>query len=64
MYVCLCHALTDRDIDACCGGDDGGTVSSVYRALGLRPQCGKCVPMVRQIVREATAAAGDGAGMR
>ena len=25
----------------------------VYRACGCRPQCGKCVPYVRQMLREA-----------
>jgi bacterioferritin-associated ferredoxin len=33
----------------------------VYRSLGCEPQCGKCVPFVRQMLREqmgATAATG------
>lgn len=54
MYICLCNALTDRDIRTqCCQG--GGSVSMVYRGLGCEPQCGKCVPMVRQLLRESTA---------
>jgi bacterioferritin-associated ferredoxin len=24
----------------------------VYRACGCQPQCGKCVPLVRQMLRE------------
>lgn len=51
MYVCLCNGITDRDFRAqaeC----EGCTVSAVYRALGKRPQCGKCVPFVRQLLRE------------
>ncbi|MGH7031576.1 MAG: (2Fe-2S)-binding protein [Stellaceae bacterium] len=50
MYVCLCNAITDRDVRAhseC----EGCTVSAVYRALGTRPQCGKCVPFVREMLR-------------
>jgi bacterioferritin-associated ferredoxin len=51
MYVCLCNAITDRDFrahveDASC------TVSIVYRSLGKKPQCGKCVPFVRQLLRQ------------
>lgn len=50
MYVCLCNAITDRDVraHAAC---EGCTVSAVYRALGTRPQCGKCVPFVREMLR-------------
>jgi bacterioferritin-associated ferredoxin len=27
----------------------------VYRSLGCEPQCGKCVPYVRQMLRQQTA---------
>jgi bacterioferritin-associated ferredoxin len=50
MYVCLCNGITDRDFHAHADGEDR-TVSKVYRALGARPQCGKCVPFVRQLLR-------------
>jgi bacterioferritin-associated ferredoxin len=56
MYICLCNALTDRDVRSqCCKGN--GSVAMVYRGLGCEPQCGKCVPMVRQMLRESTASA-------
>jgi hypothetical protein len=32
----------------------GCSVSMVYRDCGCRPQCGKCVPLVRQMLREST----------
>ena len=50
MYICLCNGLTDRDIRARCEG--GYSVAMVYRSLGCEPQCGKCVPYVRQMLRE------------
>ena len=50
MYVCLCNALTDRDVRAQC--DSGCSVAMVYRALGCQPRCGKCVPFVRRLLRE------------
>ncbi len=50
MYVCLCNGITDRDFHAHADGEDR-TVSMVYRALGAKPQCGKCVPFVRQLLR-------------
>jgi bacterioferritin-associated ferredoxin len=58
MYICLCNALTDRDVRACCQGDP--SVSMVYRALGCEPRCGKCVPLVRQMLRQETASVEGG----
>ena len=51
VYICLCNALTDRDIRPHTAAA-GGSVSMVYQACGCRPQCGKCVPFVRQMLRE------------
>ncbi len=53
MYVCLCNALTDRDLRPHIAGGSR-SVSMVYRACGCQPQCGKCVPFVRQMLRENT----------
>ncbi len=52
MYVCLCNAITDRAIRACAEGDCP-TVSSVYRSVGAKPKCGKCAPLVLQLLRRA-----------
>jgi bacterioferritin-associated ferredoxin len=51
MYVCLCNAITDRDIraQAAC---ECSTVAMIYRSLGAKPKCGKCVPLVRQMLRQ------------
>jgi bacterioferritin-associated ferredoxin len=48
MYVCVCNGLTSRQVQtaaACCSSTGG-----VYRALGVAPQCGKCIPTIRAIV--------------
>ena len=52
MYVCLCNRITDGEIrrhasTAVC------TPGAVYRARGVAPRCGKCVPMLRSILQEA-----------
>ena len=64
MYVCLCNALTDRDLRPHLASATS-SVSMVYRACGCLPQCGKCVPFVRQMLREgregATLGQADGA---
>ena len=53
MYVCLCNGYTDRQIRRTAAGCD--TVADVYRALGAPPRCGKCVPMVADLCRDAAA---------
>jgi bacterioferritin-associated ferredoxin len=53
MYVCLCNGITDRDFRAH-AVDENCTVSTVYRSLGTKPRCGKCVPYVKQLLRQVT----------
>ncbi|HTZ37017.1 MAG TPA: (2Fe-2S)-binding protein [Stellaceae bacterium] len=60
MYVCLCNGLTDSDVRRC--SDSACSVAMVYRSLGCAPQCGKCVPFVRRMLRETTAAADSETG--
>ncbi len=50
MYICLCNAITDRDIRRAAAGSQ--TVGQVYQALGCTPQCGQCVPVVRAMLDE------------
>ncbi len=57
MYLCVCHALNERAVKEACGALSGGyaggtcTAASVYRHLGVKPQCGKCVRAVQETVR-------------
>jgi bacterioferritin-associated ferredoxin len=55
MYLCVCNAISDRDAHAHLkvARADCPTVAMIYRALGAKPQCGKCVPLVRQLLRQA-----------
>ena len=54
MYVCLCNRITDSEI-RCHGASPGCTPAAVYRAKGVAPRCGKCIPMVSAILRETQA---------
>lgn len=47
MYICLCNQLKDTHISLA-REDGAGTVGEVFRALGCAPQCGKCVPYLRE----------------
>jgi len=55
MYICLCNGLTDRDIRR--AADVSPTVAQVYDVLDCAPQCGKCVPIVREMLDQAKASA-------
>jgi bacterioferritin-associated ferredoxin len=52
MYICLCNGLTDGKVRMVARRAEC-SVAEVYRALGCKPQCGKCVPFVRDLIREA-----------
>ncbi len=59
MYICLCNAISDRDLSPHMMGGEC-SVAMVYQALGAKPECGKCVPFIRQALRRATKAAMPG----
>jgi bacterioferritin-associated ferredoxin len=48
MYLCICNAITDRQARSQCS--ESCSVAAFYRALGVRPKCGKCVPLVREML--------------
>jgi bacterioferritin-associated ferredoxin len=62
MFVCICNAVTDRQIRTqaeCCRG----SVAQVYRALGAKVQCGRCVPAAKSIIDGLRAQTCDAASM-
>lgn len=60
MIVCSCNALSDRAIRGVVDETGGcGRMSEVFDSLGCRPQCGRCAPTVKQIIREAADRDGD-----
>lgn len=52
MYICLCNALTERQIRQAAATCDDGSTLGVYRACGTQPRCGKCRPLVEGILRD------------
>jgi bacterioferritin-associated ferredoxin len=56
MIVCSCNVVTTRQIKAAVEelvADDPDVVLTpgvVYRALGVRPQCGTCLPQVVEMI--------------
>ncbi len=52
MYLCICNALKESQIQALVR-EGVRCEKEVYRRLGCRPQCGLCVPVARALVRGA-----------
>ncbi len=52
MYVCICNALKDKELEAA-ARDNSGTVADVFRRCGRKPQCGKCLPEIAQMIEDA-----------
>jgi bacterioferritin-associated ferredoxin len=56
MVVCVCNAIRERDVRA--AARDGATSAcQAYRAMGLQPKCGQCVPFAREIINAERATA-------
>jgi bacterioferritin-associated ferredoxin len=50
VYVCICNAFTEKQVFVAI--DTGiSSPAGVFRHLGCVPQCGKCVPTVRGMVK-------------
>ncbi|MHA7880637.1 MAG: bacterioferritin-associated ferredoxin [Saccharospirillum sp.] len=51
MYVCVCKAVTDRDIQQ--AAENGcRSVRELGQEFGLGQQCGRCARMARDILKE------------
>lgn len=61
MYICLCNALTERQVREAAAAGDGST-DGVYRTFGTQPRCGKCVPLVEGILRDVSGETARAAG--
>lgn len=57
MYVCICHAVTDRDIRACIE-DGASSMRDLRKELCVATQCGKCACHVRDLLKEHKSASG------
>ena len=45
MYICVCNALNEKTLRQAAQKIDGKvSAAKVYKSLGVRPQCGKCLP--------------------
>ncbi|MDX9944597.1 MAG: (2Fe-2S)-binding protein [Azonexus sp.] len=55
MYVCVCHAVTDRQIhEAAYNG--ARTLKDLRRDLGVTRDCGRCATCAKDCLKEARSA--------
>ena len=52
MIVCLCNGISDRTACAIARDRSCRNVNDIYRCLGCRVQCGKCVPEMKRLFRD------------
>lgn len=53
MYVCVCHALRERDVRRIIREEGGCTPSDIFKAAEAEPCCGRCVPDMKVLLDEA-----------
>ncbi len=51
LYICLCNALTDRQVKQAAAESNAVRPSEVYAACGCRAQCGQCVKALLSLLR-------------
>ncbi|WP_374445148.1 bacterioferritin-associated ferredoxin [Stella sp.] len=61
MIVCSCRVISDREIRAAMA-DGARRCGDVFRRCGSGPQCGSCVPLIREMLAMMPGAAAVCAG--
>lgn len=59
MYICVCHAVTERQIHQA-AGEGAKTLKDLRRELGVTAECGRCASCARQCLRDAQENCADG----
>jgi bacterioferritin-associated ferredoxin len=52
MYVCICNAVTDRQIKTAVQ-EGHGTFEKIQQQLDVGSCCGKCEPHAKEVILEA-----------
>jgi bacterioferritin-associated ferredoxin len=53
MYVCNCNGLTQKQVREAIDRKPARDEMCVYRYYQCEPQCGRCVPEIREMLIEA-----------
>lgn len=60
MIVCVCNVLSEANCRKTACRPECRTVGCVYRLLGARVRCGRCIPHMTTLLAEAKASGGGG----
>lgn len=55
MYVCICQAITDKQIKAAIQ-QGAHSLECLHQQLGVASQCGKCACFAKKILQESQTA--------
>lgn len=56
MFVCICNAINDRSVrEILAGAPHITSPVGVHRAAGCKPQCGRCMESMADMIAEARA---------
>ncbi|MGH8727725.1 MAG: (2Fe-2S)-binding protein [Burkholderiales bacterium] len=55
MYVCVCHAITEAQVEECIAGG-ARSLYDLRGCLGIASTCGACAPLAEQMLKQAAAA--------
>lgn len=58
MYVCVCAAVTERQVSQAISAG-ASTLKDLRRELGVTAECGRCAGCAKQCLREARACDAD-----
>jgi bacterioferritin-associated ferredoxin len=50
MYVCICHAVSDRELRRKAEEGSSPSAAHYFRSRGVRPRCGKCVREIHALL--------------
>ena len=50
MFVCLCNAVTDKDIKEAVLNEGIGHIRELRERMSIANQCGKCTRLTQQII--------------
>ena len=53
MIVCVCNALTERDVREAARVAGKSCPKAAYAQLGCRVKCGQCLPFAKEILADA-----------
>lgn len=53
MFVCICNALTDREVRAAIASGTVRTAQDIYLHFKTEPQCGQCMEEMLAMLQDA-----------